>query len=117
MSLIDPGSRVPDAMLRELYIGHFAGIRELLPTLAAPPYPVSDVARLDLARSFADDALALLPTPNRIGTDRADLVRHVNLSYEVLLILIDYVKTYTDGPRVPRPASAAPPPGRSGSPT
>lgn len=106
--LVDPDSAVSESVLEQMYSEHLEGIRELSQMLEAPPHPVTDPSRIALARSFAHNALqALASTEGR--RDRGSLLNRVNLSYEVMLILIDYVKTYTDGPRVPRgrqPASS-----------
>ena len=104
MALIGPESTLPDSALREIYVVHVAGIRGLVHVLEEPPYPVTDVARIDLAHSFAQHLLDALRAVEPDGS-RAALVHRVNLSYEGMLILIDYAKTYTDGPRVPRGGS------------
>jgi hypothetical protein len=109
MPLIGPGSVVADAVLETLVTEHVEGIREMVRSLEAPARPVLDGVRLALAREFAADALALLEKDGAFA-DRAGRIRRVNLSYEVMLILVDYLKTYTGGPTVPRPR-AAPRPG------
>ncbi|HYK94126.1 MAG TPA: hypothetical protein VEY07_08830 [Thermoplasmata archaeon] len=105
MALIDASSAVSDSVLRQMYSEHLEGIQELAALLDSPSRPVTDPARIALARSFADHvrrALSALDTQD----DRPSLVARVNLSYEAMLILIDYSKTYTEGSRVPRNRSA-----------
>ncbi len=101
MALIEPGSTVSETVLLQLYTEHLEGIEEFAKTLEAPAYPVTDPARIQLARAFARDVLtALRLSESRM--DRESLVNRVNLSYEAMLILIDYAKTYTEAPKVPR---------------
>ena len=110
MALVDPGSSLTDSVLEQMYAEHLEGIRALADLMKAPPYPITDPSRIALARSFAENSLTTL-TSSEARRDRESLVHRVNLSYEVMLILIDYVKTYTDGPRVPRgkrPAGSRP---------
>lgn len=101
MALIDPTSGVADAALHQMYTEHVEGIREIAAALAAPPYPITDPSRIALARGFAENVLGALSALEQTP-ERSTLVRRVNLSYEAMLILIDYLKTYTSGPRVPR---------------
>lgn len=101
MPLLEPSTTVAESALREIYAEHLEGIREMAGLLAAPTRPVTDPARIDLARSFADDVLRALAALDA-QEGRGSLVTRVNLSYEAMLILIDYAKTYTEGPRVPR---------------
>ncbi len=105
MPLIESTSTVADQVLKEMYAEHLDGIRSFAELLDAPPHPVTDPARIDLARSFAQDVLATLKAAET-RSDRAGLVQRVNLSYEAMLILIDYLKTYTSGPKVPRGRAA-----------
>ena len=112
MALVDPGSSLTESVLEQMYAEHLEGIRGLAELLNQPPYPVTDPSRIELARSFATNSLQALASSEE-RRDRGSLVHRVNLSYEVMLILIDYVKTYTNGPRVPRgkrPADLPAPP-------
>jgi hypothetical protein len=105
MALIEADSTVPDATLREMLQEHVEGIRSFSEMLAHPPQAVTDPARIDLARSFAGHVLRCLEADSR--HDRAGLRDRVNLSYEVMLILIDYAKTYTAASKVPRGRAAS----------
>ncbi|HZY92144.1 MAG TPA: hypothetical protein VFG07_05150 [Thermoplasmata archaeon] len=100
MALIGAESSVSAEVLQQIYSENVEGIQELTKTLDAPPFPVTDASRVMLARSFAQDIVAAL-TASEALRDRPSLIRRVNLSYEAMLILIDYLKTYTAGPRVP----------------
>ncbi len=101
MTLIAPATTLPDDVLLQLFTEHLEGIEEFAKSLEAPAYPVTDAARIQLARAFAQDVLDLLRRSDA-RADRASLVTRVNLSYEAMLILIDYAKTYTEAPKVPR---------------
>lgn len=109
MVLIDAGSRVSDAVLRELLAEHLEGIRELAHRLTEPPFAVTDPSRVELARSFATNLLTFLDAPGGSTLDREALRLRVNASYELMLVLIDYSKLFTDAPKVPRGKSTAPP--------
>ncbi len=110
MPLIESTSTVADEVLKEMYAEHLDGIRSFAELLDAPPHPVTDSARIALAQAFASDTLAALRVLEA-RSDRASLVHRVNLSYEAMLILIDYLKTYTAAPRVPRPGGRTASPG------
>ena len=109
MVLIDVGSRVSDATLREMLAEHLEAIRELAGLLAAPRFVVTDPSRIELARSFATNLLAFLDAPSASSLDREALRLRVNASYELMLVLIDYSKLFTDAPKVPRGKSTARP--------
>lgn len=107
MALIEADSGVPDTVLEQIYREHLEGIQEMAAVLETPTRPITDASRIALARSFADDVRAAL-TALETRRDRPSLIARVNLSYEAMLILIDYAKTYTAGPRVPRGKAASP---------
>jgi len=105
VALVGPGTSLPREKLRAILDDHREAVVSLRETLDAPPYPPLDPSRLALARAFADDILpALDPPPDDADPD--ELRRRVNLGYEAMLILIDYLKLFTDGPRVPRSRKA-----------
>ncbi|MCI4337211.1 MAG: hypothetical protein L3K17_08505 [Thermoplasmata archaeon] len=112
MELVSPDSALPDAQLLTMYEEHREGIRELTASLGSPAYPVTDPARLGMAHSFGRNVLAVLEAPPAPG-DREALRRRVNLSYEVMLILIDYAKNSTTAPKVPSGRAKAPEPAGS----
>lgn len=109
MALIDPGSRVSDVTLREILAEHLEAIRDLAGLLGAPRFAVTDSSRIELARSFATNLLAFLDAPSASPLDRETLRLRVNASYELMLVLIDYSKLFTDAPKVPRGQPTAPP--------
>lgn len=101
VELIGPDSEISDEMLRTLLQQHREGIEEFTADMETPRFPVTDPARLAMARSFGAHLLALLDEP-ATPADRETLRRRVNLAYEGLLVLIDYLKWTTDAPKVPR---------------
>ncbi len=109
MTLIAPATTLPDDVLLQLFTEHLEGIEEFAKSLEAPAYPVTDAARIQLARAFAQDVLDLLRR-SEARADRGSLVTRVNVSYEAMLILIDYAKTYTEAPKVPRSRRGGAPP-------
>lgn len=100
MPLISPDSAVSEKVLREILAEHLEGVESLAESLGTPKGRVLDAARIALARDFAADVQALLGAGG--GDDREALRRRVNLSYEAMLVLIDYMKLFTDVPKVPR---------------
>jgi len=101
MALIEDDSRVGEPVLREMLKEHLEGIRSFRELLEDPRYTVTDPARVALARSFASHMLTVLES--NVASDLASLRARVNLSYETMLIVLDYLKTYTEQPKVPRP--------------
>ena len=102
MSLIGAKSEVSTAVLEKIHAENLEGIRELAALLEAPTRPIRDPSRIALARDFAHDVLHLFTEGPASGpADREGLRWRVNLSYETMLILIDYLKTYTEGRTVP----------------
>lgn len=107
MELVGPDSQLSDTLLRSMYQELREGIREIAEGMDAPRYPVTDVARWAMARSFGANLLAVLEAPPE-PSDRETLRRRVNLAYEGTLILIDYGKWATAAPKVPRARTASP---------
>ena len=101
MALIAPDSGTSDKVLRELLAEHMEGVESLAKSLETPRGKVLDPARLALARDLAADVTHVIG-PLDVLTDRETLRRRVNLSYEAMLVLIDYLKLFTDVPRVPQ---------------
>lgn len=101
MELVAADSQLSEATLTSLFQELRDGVQEIASGMADPPYPVTDVARHAMARSFGVNLLALLEAPMNPG-DRETLRRRVNLAYEGMLILIDYGKWTTQAPKVPR---------------
>jgi hypothetical protein len=105
--LIGSDSRISDASLREILVEHLEAVRELAERLGAPRFAVTDPSRIELARSFATNLLAFLDAPAASSLDREALRLRVNASYELMLVLIDYSKLFTDAPKVPRGTATA----------
>lgn len=101
MELIAPDSQLSEATLRALLEEQRQGIAEFTGEMATPKHRVTDVARYEMARSFGANLLAVLEGLGE-PPDREALRRRVNLAYEGMLVLIDYVKWTTDAPKVPR---------------
>lgn len=106
VELIAPDSQLSDTALLSLYQEQRAAIREYTEEMATPAYRITDPARYAMARSFGANLLAILDGPPA-PSDREALRRRVNLAYEGLLVLIDYVKWTTDAPKVPRRRTTA----------
>ncbi|MCI4331057.1 MAG: hypothetical protein L3K19_04340 [Thermoplasmata archaeon] len=77
------------------------GIAGFYPRLNDSSLRVTNDSRLLLARSLATDALALLPEDASRLPD-AELHLWINLSYDVMLAMVDLFKESVEIPKVPR---------------
>ena len=101
MPLIDDGSSVSEERLAEIYREHVESIQELAERLLTPPAAITDAARWRTGCDLARDTLAMFP-PSEPGSTRTERVRRVNLTYDLQLAMVEYLKTTLDLPKVPR---------------
>lgn len=101
MPLIPRDSRIPASELRRIYAEHREGIAEFGSSMDTPRGSVTNPGRLLLARQLADDALVVFPASTEGLTD-SELPRWVNVSYDVLIAVIELYKTSLDSAGVPR---------------
>jgi hypothetical protein len=101
MSLILPTTTLSLEQLQEFYSEHRQGISEMLGTLEKPEARIVDEARWLLVRDLAADALRVLPDARGLSSE-PDLRDRVNLSYDLMIVIIELAKSCLDVPKVPR---------------
>ena len=101
MPLLSSGTGLPRARLEEIYREHLEGISGLAKMLDDPDRTVTDPARRMHALDLARDALQVLPESPGSLTEPELLVR-ANLSYDLMIALIEMAKSSLDLQKVPR---------------
>jgi hypothetical protein len=91
-----------------MYSEHRQALASFQERLRAPEVPVTSETRLILASELAFDVLALLPEDAE-KVPEAELVNWVNVTYDVMLAVIDLWKNSLDMPKVPGGRKQDPP--------
>lgn len=101
MPLLFADTQVPkeemDAMFRE-FVGELEGE---LRVFQAPHPEASPMGPLDRGRALLEETLAWVRGQDPSTISREDLRRWINLQYDVSLVAVEYLKTYTPMPMVP----------------
>ncbi len=98
-----PETALTDAQLLDIVEDHRRSIGELLRAIREGRFGAPEEPGLRTAVDLADDTVALAQAATAADVDRSLRIAAANLTYAVLLAIIDLAKTHAGGPTVPRP--------------
>ena len=101
MPLVLPEAPHSRTTLREVVGIAKGSVLEMQAKLLSPGVPVYEPGPIMTALQLAEDILSLEPVDLEL-VDEDELRRLANIYYSTSLVLLEYLKTYTATPKVPR---------------
>lgn len=108
MPLLSPDTRVAEETMRSILGDLVKDLGEMRATLENPPAEVTAPHRLQTAKQLLDDALASAKTLDVPSLSKEEARVWVNLLYDLSQVSVEYLKTCTTMPQVPRARPRSP---------